>query len=369
LKKNQKVDVLIVGAGPAGMSTALHLNKMDQSWKRRVIVIDKCKFPREKLCGGGVTYHAKRILESLSLTYPLENVPIKEITSIYKGKLCTRKGSQLFFVVRRLEFDNWLVETATKRGITIHQGQEAIAILQKPDYIQVGTHDTIYNARVVVVADGSKSHTRRQLDWEGFSKSGFAFSIITPEPHERNPAFQKGIAVFDFSMMEMGLQGYYWDFPCLIDGNPYMNRGIGTSLIFKGLSEVSVKKLFKEALLERDVRLSEFDLHGQSSSLFDINNHLSKPRILLAGDAAGIDPLFGEGISFAFAYGDLVSSQIVEAFSTDDFSMKSYNDNLLEHPILNNLISRSERARFFYSLTRFPWFLERLWDSNQGFFI
>jgi len=365
----QKVDVLIIGAGPAGMSTALHLNKIDHRWNKRMVVIDKCYFPREKLCGGGVTYHAERILESLGLTYYLESVPINEIRTIFQDKQRTKKGSHLFFTVHRLEFDNWLVVQGMKRGIAIHQGQEAIAVNRKPEYVQVVTKEKTFNAKVVVAADGSRSLTRRQMEWEGFTNSGFAFSILTPEKKDKNLAFLNGVAVFDFSMMARGLQGYYWDFPSLIDGVPYMNRGIGTSLIYKEFSEVSVKKLFEESLKKRGVRLSEFDLHGQSSCLFDINNRLSKPRILLAGDAAGIDPLFGEGISFALACGDLVSNQIVEAFSTDDFSMKYYNEKFQSHQILKNLISRSERAHFYYGLTKYPWFLERLWDSNRGLFI
>lgn len=369
MKEFQDVDVIIIGAGPSGMSTALHLNKIDQRWKTRMIVIDKSFFPREKLCGGGVTYNADKILDSLGLTYCLEKVPINEIRYIFQDNQRTKKGSHLFYTVRRLEFDNWLVDVGKKRGIVINQGQEAIAVNQKPEYIQVVTQDTIYSARVVVAADGSRSLTRRQLDWEGFSKSGFAFSIITPESQDRSLAFRNGLAVFDFSMMARGLQGYYWDFPSLIDGKPYMNRGIGTSLLYKEFSEVSVKKLFEESLIKRGVRLGEFDLHGQSSCLFDINNRLSKPRILLAGDAAGIDPLFGEGISFALAYGDLVSNQVVEAFSKDDFSMKHYDKKLKSHPILKNLISRSDRARFYYGLTKYPWFLERLWESKRGLFI
>ncbi|MFW6097498.1 MAG: FAD-dependent monooxygenase, partial [Chloroflexota bacterium] len=50
-----EVDVLIVGSGPSGMSTALHLVQADAGWAERILVVDKAVHPREKLCGGGVT--------------------------------------------------------------------------------------------------------------------------------------------------------------------------------------------------------------------------------------------------------------------------------------------------------------------------
>lgn len=50
------VDVLIVGSGPSGMSTALHLVHQDPTWAKRIIVVDKAIHPREKLCGGGITH-------------------------------------------------------------------------------------------------------------------------------------------------------------------------------------------------------------------------------------------------------------------------------------------------------------------------
>lgn len=48
-------DILIIGSGPSGTSTALHLVKQDPAWAKRIIIVDKAIHPREKLCGGGIT--------------------------------------------------------------------------------------------------------------------------------------------------------------------------------------------------------------------------------------------------------------------------------------------------------------------------
>ena len=61
----KQVDVLIVGAGPAGASTALHLLKIDPAWAERLVVVDKAVHPREKLCGGGVTQLGEQVLTGL----------------------------------------------------------------------------------------------------------------------------------------------------------------------------------------------------------------------------------------------------------------------------------------------------------------
>lgn len=49
------MDILIIGSGPAGMSTALHLVQTDPAWAERILVIDRATHPRQKLCGGGLT--------------------------------------------------------------------------------------------------------------------------------------------------------------------------------------------------------------------------------------------------------------------------------------------------------------------------
>jgi flavin-dependent dehydrogenase len=58
MKQVEYVDTLIVGSGPAGSSTALHLVQKDPAWAERILVVDKAVHPREKLCGGGITHGA-----------------------------------------------------------------------------------------------------------------------------------------------------------------------------------------------------------------------------------------------------------------------------------------------------------------------
>jgi flavin-dependent dehydrogenase len=84
------------------------------------------------------------------------------------------------------------------------------------------------------------------------------------------------------------------------------------------------------------------------------------PHILLVGDAAGADPLFGEGISFALGYGGVAAETISDAFARQDFSFESYRERLLADPLFKQLDIRTRLARFAY-LLKYPWLIRLGW--------
>jgi flavin-dependent dehydrogenase len=115
------------------------------------------------------------------------------------------------------------------------------------------------------------------------------------------------------------------------------------------------------------INLSEIDLEGHPLRWFDAGQALSAPRLLLVGDAAGADALFGEGISIALGYGKVAARAIQEAFSSRDFSFKDYKRSLLRTPMGRALRRRTWFAKFFYRL-RFAPFQAFLW-RKMGWFI
>ncbi len=70
----------------------------------------------------------------------------------------------------------------------------------------------------MVGADGSRSFVRRRLKWDDDSRVARLMEVLTPEDARVQPEFKDGIAVFDFTHMTDGLQGYYWDFPSFVNG-------------------------------------------------------------------------------------------------------------------------------------------------------
>ena len=177
----QNVDILIVGSGPSGTSTALHLVKSNPAWAGRIVMVDKAVHPREKLCGGGVTHIGQNILARLGLPFEPKNFEVREVRLLYEDKSYSFFGNPVFRIVRRDEFDHWLVQTCEKLGVTVHQGEAVKAITPNDEYVEVVTEKRVFHTKVLVGADGSKSFVRRALKWQDSTQIARLLEILTPE--------------------------------------------------------------------------------------------------------------------------------------------------------------------------------------------
>ncbi len=358
----QHVDVLIVGSGPSGTSTALHLVKSDPAWANRITVLDKAVHPREKLCGGGITHMGRNIISQLGLELEPDHFDVHEAKLTYGNKRYSFYGKPVFTIVRRDEFDHWLVQTAEQLGVTVRQGEAVKNITPHDDYIEVITDKATFHAKTLVAADGSKSFVRRALKWEGESHVARLVEVLTPENAAITPEFQERTAVFEFDQVSTyGLQGYYWDFPSYVDKKPFMNRGLFDSRAQPKRPKADLKATLSSAMSDRERDLNDYKLKGHPIRWWDKNAQFAKPRVLLVGDAAGADPLMGEGISFALGYGKVAADAINYAFAHDDFSYVNYRDLLLADPLFKQLNIRTWIAKTAYK--SWPsWIMSLLWD-------
>ncbi|MGD2047951.1 MAG: NAD(P)/FAD-dependent oxidoreductase [Chloroflexota bacterium] len=350
----EKVDILIVGSGPAGSSTALHLMKHDPAWADRMLVVDKAIHPREKLCGGGITHMGQNILARLGLTIGTPSFTVREARIMYQDLSFSFKGNPVFRIVRRDEFDHWLVQKAEKKGVTVRQGEAVQDVQVHDDFVEVTTDRANIQAKVLVAADGSRSTVRRKLKWDDVSRVARLLEILTPEDARKKVEFRDGLALFDFTPMRNGLQGYYWDFPSYISGKPFMNRGVFDSRSRPERPKADLVNTLRHSLSERDRDLDDYHLKGHPIRWFDKKGRFSISRVLLAGDAAGTDAFVGEGISFALSYGDVAADAIVEAFKSQDFTFADYGQRILQHDVLWQLPVRTRAARLAYKLSQYP---------------
>ncbi|MCA9971425.1 MAG: FAD-dependent monooxygenase [Anaerolineales bacterium] len=357
-----QVDILIVGSGPSGTSTALHLIQQDPAWAQRIVIVDKAVHPREKLCGGGITHIGQNILARLGLSMEPKSFDVREVRLVYQDKSYSFYGNPVFRIVRRDEFDHWLVQTAERQGVRVRQGEAVAHITPHADHVEVVTDKATFHARVVVGADGSRSFVRRTLKWDDDSRVARLLEVLTPENPHVQPEFRDGVAVFDFTRMTDGMQGYYWDFPSYVHGEPFMNRGVFDSRARPELPKTHLKEDLRAALAERRRALAAYKLKGHPIRWWDTNGRFAIPHILLVGDAAGADPLFGEGISFALGYGRVAAQAIADAFARQDFSFATYREMLLADPLFKQLRVRTWLARIAYKIRR-PWFVRLGWQA------
>jgi len=357
-------DVVIVGAGPAGISTALHLAQVAPELVARTLILEKARHPRPKLCGGGVLPDAEVVLRRLGLD--LTEVPHCDVDWAhfdYDGKGMRmrgeKKGAFAFRTVRRHEFDAWLADKARQRGFLIHENTTVRGVTASGSEVLVETDRGKYHASVVVGADGSNSVVRRAAVLHEKIHVARLLEVVTgPEP-EKSP-HQVVNSYFDFVVVPQGILGYVWDFPALEKGQPIRVRGIYDSNVHEVKPTVSLPQALGEEFQRHGLDLGDYELQGFPIRWFEAWSVFAAPHLLLVGDAAGVDALFGEGISIALGYGQLAASAIRDAFARKDFSFKGYKPALLRSQLGRALRRRTWFAKFFYGL-RFPWFQAFAW--------
>jgi flavin-dependent dehydrogenase len=172
--------------------------------------------------------------------------------------------------------------------------------------------------------------------------------ILTPATNGLAHEFSQQRAVIDFREIKNGLQGYIWDFPCLCNGAPHLNIGVFDSRIAAEESRANLPEILQRHLDERGWNIS-VDLMGHPERWFHPEDVYSKSRVLLVGDAAGVEPWLGEGISLALAYGPVAAATILSALACDDYSFADYRRNILTAKLGKILRRNRLVARLFYA--------------------
>jgi len=357
----ERIEIVIVGGGPAGLSTALSLERLDRRLAQRAVVLEKATYPRPKLCGGGITQPADAYLEQLGLQIDVPSVPIHVVRFQFEGRSITVRAPHLFRVVRREEFDAALAFAARRRGLRIEEGVTVQDVRRKRDGVEIETDRGLLHARAVVAADGANSTVRRRLGLNrGADGIARLIEVLTPEDPKLAPEFVDHMAVFDFTWMPDGIQGYVWDFPTRIRDQAYMNRGVFDSRMYPRVRG-DLRRTLMEALQRRGCTPSSGPLMGHPERRFDPRATFAVPHVLLVGDAAGVDPLLGEGIAHALRYGGVAAEALRDAFAREDFRFADYRSRILRSPMGRDLIFKARLARTAYGLFCSRWRLRLAW--------
>ena len=347
-------DLIIVGAGPAGISTALHLAQIAPELVGRTLILEKARHPRPKLCGGGLLPDAEVILQSLGLdSREIPHYDVDWAHFDYNGKgmrmRAEKKGTFAFRTIRRHEFDAWLASKARGRGFCIQENTLLKSILLSESEVLLETDQGEYRATLVVGADGSKSVVRRSVVPKEKTHTARLLEIVTEPKPEMSFHIQPN-SYFDFLYVPQGILGYSWEFPAIENGRPVRVRGIYDSNIYPVKKEISLQAALADEFAHHGYRLDEYALEGHPLRWFEPGYAFSAPHILLVGDAAGADALFGEGISIALGYGSLAARAIQAAFASGDFRFRGYRSSLLRSEMGKSLRRRTWMAKFAYRL-------------------
>ncbi len=345
-------------------STALHLARDFPDLSTRILVLEKARYPRPKLCAGGLVLDAEMILQGLGLD--VSEVPHVDVEDIHfdfraKGLNIRVPNSHALRVIRRDEFDNWLAGKVRRRGIEIREGITVKDIIPNQNGVLVETDQTIFRAKIVVGADGSNGITRRCIFPNAPVHTARVLEIITPMQPSPKLVEERGkIAYFDFFPVPNNIAGYVWDFPTQIKGAAMRCWGIYDTNMLADEKRPHLKDPLAKEMGRLGFNLEDYEIKGHPIRWFSPQNQISVARVLMVGDAAGADPLFGEGISIALGYGALAAREIGESFQKNEFLFRGYKSRVMKSALGQTLLVRWFIARVIYAL-KWNWFQILLW--------
>ncbi len=331
----ERFDAIVVGAGPAGSTAALRLARGDA----RVLLLDRARFPRDKPCGGGLTYRAVCELP-VSVDPVVEDVVDRvELSLSYRTRVERGGQGPLVLMTQRHRLDAHLAEQAVAAGAEFRDGVRATALELGEGQATIRFGGSAASAPVLIGADGVNGLTARTVGL-GARSHGVALEGNVPYAHTREERW-RGRAAVDLGAVP---GGYAWVFP----KGDHVNVGVG------GWESEGprLREHLERACSAYGLPSGRVDdLRGFRLPMRRAGDPVQRGRVLLVGDAAAlVDPLSGDGIYEAFVSARLASEAALEALQGGAATLDAYGPRL--DAALGRSLAASWKAK--YALERSP---------------
>ena len=333
LSENQ-ADVIVVGAGPAGSTTAYHLAQAGLD----VLLLEKTAFPREKICGDGLTPRAVTQLVRMGVDTSVDNGWLHN-----RGLRIMAGGVQLeldwpelashpnYGLVRpRADFDDLLARQAKAAGVRLLENCNVTGPVLDPRTSRIvgvtaklggaaESAETEFRAPLVVAADGNSTRLSIAM---GLHKRedrpmGVAYRAYYKNPRHNDDYLESWLELTDAKQPDRLLPGYGWIFGM---GDGTSNIGLGILDTSKAFGKVDYRDMMRRWLAgtPEEWELTEENrtcpIRGAALPMgFNRKPHYTR-GMLLVGDAGGmVNPFNGEGIAYAMESGELAARVIAQA--------------------------------------------------------
>jgi geranylgeranyl reductase family protein len=340
----RQAQVIVVGAGPAGAATAYHLATAGVD----ALLLEKSAFPRDKICGDGLTPRAVKQLIAMGFDLDApgwqKNRGLRILGAGHRIELPWPELTSYpsFGMVRaRTELDEMLARHAQKAGARLMERTavtgplldertgRAVGVTAKPvdDRGRRVGQEMTFTAPVVVAADGVSARMAMALGLERREDRPMAVAARAyyKTPMHDDPWMESWLELWDGpeNSAEAGeanlLPGYGWIFPC---GDGTANVGLGilnTSAAFRNLDyKTSMRQWLANTPAEMGFRDENLVGEIRSAALpmgFNRKPHYTR-GVLLVGDSGGmVNPFNGEGIDYALEAGRLAADTVVQALA------------------------------------------------------
>ena len=299
-------DVVIVGGGPAGSTTALALVTAAPELASRVVVLEKARYPREKPCAGALGARGDALLRELGVAIDVPSAPVDGISFQGVGVEASASPGRIGRVVRRIEFDEALARAARSRGVEVREGVRVDGVKDDGDGSAGAVLETSagpVRARVVAGCDGVGSVVRKAL---GLGAGRLRAQVVEVDTEPVRGDRDRSLLHFDAS--DRSLPGYAWDFPTVVGGRPLVCRGVYRLKVgepAEGEAGPDVTALLAARLRRQGIDPSTCKNKRFAERGYEPQTAVARGSLMLVGEAAGIDPVTGEGIAQAIEYGVL----------------------------------------------------------------
>lgn len=305
----RKPKVIVVGAGPAGGACALALSKGRTA---DVVLLDRSKYPRVKVCGSGLSPFAVNVLRDLDMLARYEKIAINMTGMIAIGPGGGRvhmKGTKGAWIVPRIDFDSGLVQAAVAEGADFRDQVKVTALVRGPDgqVRAVKTSHGEMEADLVICANGSPSR------FSGDGSPTHGIRTIMGWWKASLPG-NDGMMIWD-----RRLDGYYaWAFP-----EPAGVVNIGLTIPDHAPNAKRLRDLFSAVLEDHFAEISRHadpigKWMGHPATVTTRVAEIAEPRLVFIGEAARlVCPATVEGISYALESGVIAAETIARHFDVE----------------------------------------------------
>lgn len=328
-----RFDVIVVGAGPAGSTTARECATLGMT----TLLLDRSEFPRDKPCGGGVNVRAARLL-------PFDLVPVAERSirgmriSVKQRSAFARYATEpISYLTQRRVLDTYLVDKATERGVRFHPRMAVREVERYASHVVVRAGRETFEGCALVAADGANGSTAKLCGIRVALSKEIALegNITSPAGH-----LDEWCDVFGIDVGSVP-GGYGWLFP----KGDHVNIGVG------GLASNGPQLRFLLDTLCRSYGFNPkvfWNVRGHPLPVRLPGAAVADGNVVLVGDAAGLlDPLTGEGIYGAIWSGCAAARRLRLYLSGESPDLDEYRADV-ERDMEPDLITSRQLHRLFH---------------------